>query len=625
MANTYGLNRKRNLNNQLSKWAEMSWKTTSPLRGHLDGETTIPFNSVPNSSDFPDYEGPHWFFKVGEDVSFNGGGGLYVTDVKLITDPLGSVEQFCSSIEPKHLKFKFRDGLERTFDIAEGIANSLSRDTAAEDFLVGVSGKENGNPLYTYQYGLRAVYRNYFTKDIQDDSAIYQVTCEITYVFKLSASDFDPGESVHHMNVYPQITWSYNTKDAPVNGTSYLALVDSVVVNRVPEPRVDEFEGAMKMALNPRNPANNEDVSVSSLWTDNNNSPANILDGDERKVAVIPAELLFAALPPGVGFGNLRTVKKIVPAWSSVFDYNKINLATEYQFDAVYAMNDAANADKLKRRKRKYRWPDYSATNYGLRLIKYPRQGMYDNIHTTGRMIESAFGHVGTHAPFCGVSCVHFHWRWGQLSDLQNITLAPTKFRGWNANRPNAQIGNSLIPPNQGLEVAIVNDDADVNANGTIGFGRQLLADKKVVWYKVKIHDAKVLRREVILENGLGYAYKYNTSSFAYYGLSLPLMLAALDEELMTHPEIVNQPSFTDWGFDPDPIPGLFSSNLEVGEFFADLVNLPAHLVYHTLYDYMRYFYDAEGTGQNKQQIPSGDFDVLQTGSQGSVISMENL
>src|SRR5207247_11382683 len=124
-----------------------------------------------------------------------------------------------------------------------------------------------------------------------------------------------------------------------------------------------------------------------------------------------------------------------------------------------------------------------------------------------------------SHAPFCGHSCVHMHWRWSGVAAGTAPVERRWYYKGWSTGKKiegNTRDHSPLIPPNQKLTVAICRPGhVRVNDAQILPTGRGKLDKlRKQIWYCVDvIHttDAPINenKQQVILEAGLGWAYRY--------------------------------------------------------------------------------------------------------------------
>jgi hypothetical protein len=206
--------------------------------------------------------------------------------------------------------------------------------------------------------------------------------------------------------------------------------------------------------------------------------------------------------------------------WSQVFDYVAGNLLQEREFIGTYG---PAGGTKYRggapARTLPYRWP--GPGDYPLIWVsKADRQGAYDNIHAHAKMPDpdSPCGNVQIHAPFCGHSCVHMHWRWSSVSS-HGAARDGWRYKGWSdpvggVPRANRTDNAPLVPPNQQVVVALCrpgaarfNDDHLINpaAPGALDPLR------KLIYYYVVVHNPNAGEPQVILSHGIGWGYRYAT------------------------------------------------------------------------------------------------------------------
>jgi len=246
-----------------------------------------------------------------------------------------------------------------------------------------------------------------------------------------------------------------------------------------------------------------------------------------------------------------------------VFDYTKLNMQTEAEIDAVWGPSDAMFAAT---RSRSYRWPQHpsSSVRYrGFFVTKLPRQGGYDNIHLHAKMPHpDPQGNLQIHAPFCGHSCVHMHWRWSNVSAGGALGGRGWQYKGWSTGsgaKAYQVQGAPLIPPNQKLRVALCSPARTRASDTTILGGSHLSLDvlRKLIWYHADVihtqdNPINANSQQVILEHGLGWAFRYSTpqESSAVDGLtdaisdSLPWTGVPTQEEMMNFFEQDVYPTF---------------------------------------------------------------------------------
>ena len=355
----------------------------------------------------------------------------------------------------------------------------------------------------SYPYGFKAAYSATMNG--------CEVTLELSIVLEGPAADFDPLRLLQEVRIYPQIglTWSYPGGSGPsaLRGTVH------IVCNT-----------AMATGSGSGN-------NVASLFSDTN-------DSTTGAVGVVPTSSNPGPTPrlvPGLGWhlGSFYW-----PNWSHMFDYCLTNLQTEKQVQAVYDQADAVSG-----RSGVYPWPP-GGSGCAITVTKTPRQGAYDNLHIHGDVgadpLDTAGG-AKVFAPACAEACLHVHWRWGPNVDL----LGLREYAGWSpdlaTSRSFAAPGEPLIPPNQGLRIAITGDSPTFDAQMNLTSSAALPGASKSVWYTADISSPPQGQRQVICEQGVAWAYAYNWMVlFAFtmltmIGLAATVGLAAtLPEELLS-------------------------------------------------------------------------------------------
>ena len=373
------------------------------------------------------------------------------------------------------------------FDLQLGFSHPESRVWMRKK---GVRQGTPPDPLF--QYGL-------ILKLINDFNGT-RVTLRISIVFRGSANDFDPGNIPVAMKFYPQIGWTWER-------TIFSG------------PTVNRFRGSIRITVNNRmehgeHSHHAEHGNAASLFADSNTSLIDLTRPSGGGV-----------LDGTAGFFRGYFFNGSYPSgWGMVFDYGQTDLTTAKEYPVVYGPQDTS---RLSNRERVYRWPPrisgQSTSDRGQFVIqKQSRQGYYDNIHIHARMSPYTNGDTQIHAPFCGHSCIHLHWRWSYVSTL-GAGVRSWKFKGWSQgvqSRSNTTVGAPLIPHNQKLIVAIcvpnqtrfseeniLNSDSNILLHGT----------NKMIWYCVDIYDVTTdqnLRlnsgeQQVIMEQEVGWSYRY--------------------------------------------------------------------------------------------------------------------
>jgi hypothetical protein len=209
-------------------------------------------------------------------------------------------------------------------------------------------------------------------------------------------------------------------------------------------------------------------------------------------------------------------------------------------------------------------------------------------MHVHARMQNNdAEGNVQVHAPFCGHSCLHTHWRWTALSASNATNNRGWAYRGWGTGPGAAAYSTDnspLIPPNQTVRVALCRRNATrYNANNIINEAAPATLDLlyKLIWYEATILKPNANEKQVVFDHGMGWAYRYclpsenNTISKLY--------------------TLVN--SFSALVFTISGIPALWTQQ-NVADFFEQDV-----------YPFFRYIDGVKTlTGNAINQIPTGDY-----------------
>lgn len=525
----------RDLKSQKTKWQEVIFATLRPVVSPV--AATTPKSETGRPPGTP-VGAPYWEFswQITPDT------GLKLTNL-VVRDTMeaGSSETVADTVDFTDFAVVFNDTTAGTFEpfpIATAFAHKES------SFQYGVQGESTASGVLDtlYQQGMRL-------KLVHEFGGTCKVTVRISIVFRGAINDFDPGGVPFSLNFYPQIAYSWEGMPGS-------------------KRRVKQFRGSVRITANNQTPAMGSHPGVAdnvvNFWTDSNISKNPYEDRVEtmKKGAsgtVLPLALMYAAPAP---FG-----------WGIVFDYNRIDLKEEQEYDAVYGPLD----DPLlyySTRTLLYHWPQSGAAKVNdFKVEKVPRQGYYDNIHLHGRMhAPDKRGNEQIHAPFCGHSCLHMHWRWSSISSNAAVGGRGWYYKGWsidNGAEAFSQAGAPLIPPNQKLTVAICKPDRTRASPAKIlppaGSRAALEKGRKLIWYCVDIADgfyAKLNQGEqqVIMEHGVGWAYRYAYpfESFPVYALytalaPIPLpptideLLALTQSDLMYFFEDRVYPSFRYW------------------------------------------------------------------------------
>jgi len=456
-------------------------------------------------------------------------------------DPNASVP-VAKVIDFTDLSVAFNDTLPNKFEPFPVTTAFGHKDSRFEFGSNGTNGNlDVGDPLY--QYGLKLTLVHEFN-DIK-------VKVCLSVAFRGATNDFDPGNVPVHLNLYPQIgyTWERTT-----TGTRFVrqfrGSVRITVNNETPATTRVPAEGDMGeiMAM----PAVHENIA--NCFADSNVSKET---GNTRCAIMIHGKTADLWNPPLILGGPSHRDKELINdpkpfGWGIVFDYLLMNAKQEVEYPAVYGPNDGAfYADPL--RTRLYKWPASGAgfvPDY--KVGKVSRQGFYDNIHLHGRMgMPDINGNEQIHAPFCGHSCVHLHWRWSGTAGGTAPEGRRWQYKGWSAKgkiEAYQTDGSPLVPPNQKVTVALCRPKHTRADDTHIVAGSAALDPlEKLIWYCADVIHTKDLpinqsEQQVIMEMGLGWAYRYALKSdndSAIYGIFSLLTLFNGAPKEYTQPRIM--------------------------------------------------------------------------------------
>jgi hypothetical protein len=429
---------------------------------------------------------PYWEFTY----QINYTSGLTLKNVVVRnTQGAGSTEPVFESIEFADLEVTFTDGSSFPFDLNRAF------DPAGADFKFCENGTRTtkGQVDNLFQRGLKM---EMVDNVLAGEGGMCKVRLELSFVFRGVANDFDPGGVPVDLAMWPEIGWTWYNEGAT--------------------KRVHKFRGSVKVTVNNRMAAAHQHGSspvpvanVVSFFADSNSSHA-----DTFRALRDPRSWSVAA---GFAFG-----------WAALFDYNLLLLPQEREMVCVYGPGEGPQHQLS--RGRAYPWGSRWLSNIPpqppvpapgvISLVKAPRQGYYDNIHLHARMGDpDDCGNEQVHAPFCGHSCVHLHWRWGLVSALPQGSLSGPgwRYRGWSnpdGGTPEAHttLGAPLIPPNQRLVIAICRPGATrVSHHAILGTPQPLDPLHKLIWYQADVREPKAGQRQVIFSHPIGWAYRYST------------------------------------------------------------------------------------------------------------------
>jgi hypothetical protein len=282
------------------------------------------------------------------------------------------------------------------------------------------------------------------------------VTLRLSVAFRGATNDFDPGGVPVHMNFYPQIGWTWKSTGASGRRVNrFRGSVRITVTNQTPASPAVPASGNMPAI--PAMPAVPENIV--NCFADSNVSKE---PGNTRSALMVKGKTADLYLPPIISatFRDKKLIEDARPfGWGMVFDYMLSNIQDELEYVAVYGPEDGVFYGP-DWRTRFYKWPASAAgfkSDY--KVGKAPRQGFYDNIHLHGRMhMPDIKGNDQIHAPFCGHSCVHMHWRWSGVAAGTAPEERRYYYNGWSTGKiiEGKHHGSQPTdPPNQRLTVAI--------------------------------------------------------------------------------------------------------------------------------------------------------------------------
>jgi hypothetical protein len=428
---------------------------------------------------------PYWEF----DYETNNISGLILSNI-VVRDSqnAGSTETVFESISFANVEVGFSSG-NVPFNFARAFLNPQSTFQFRQNGSRQV-GTAPVDPLF--QYGLKMTLKD----NVLVAPAYCEVVVELSVVFRGAKNDVDPGGIPVGMKVWPQVACTWN--NFPISTI-------------LPTARVTSFQGNIKIAANnkmfPHAGGHVMNENIASFFTDSNTS----MKGNQR-----------GNILTGRPFRNTAGVILGAPSgWGLVFDYTKLHVKQETE-EFVVITNPPVYARPLTT----YIWPDPSditsttMSSAALDLEKDNRQMRYDNIHIHAAMHNNdPFGNTQIHAPFCGHSCLHSHWRWSSISSNGATGGRGWQFKGWSTGL-NAQANSSdnapLVPPNQIIYVALTKPNANMFSPSQIintAAPQNLDLSTKLFWYRFIVSKPDANEKQVVMDHGLGWAYRYCTPS----------------------------------------------------------------------------------------------------------------
>jgi hypothetical protein len=561
---------KRKLNSQTIAFEEIDWDKSKTKTAAPKTNPSGTCNSLPLGTSATE---PYWVFSYEVNPSF----GLQIRDIKAInTQSAGSEEPVIKLLEFAEITVTFSDGTTSSFDINSALNNASS--TFMETEYGTLRPTSSYNPHTTPDPSCQ---RGLYLKLVDTFGGTCQVEVELSAVFRKSFADFDPGNIPIAMKIFPHVsmTW-YTIGTSGRKVTNFHCTVKTTLQNCMSMDHGSMSEDDMAGMAN-----------TAGFFTDSN-AAFDTWDTRNLSDGLLGLAALGAKID-GKPFG-----------WSMVFDYlrsldKKSGQNKETEIIGVYGPNDTGYFDT--ERSKDYGW-GFLSWIAKITCRKAPRQGMYDNIHVHATMPDDTHGNSPMHAPFCGHSCFHLHWRWSKTSSdgAEDPARKPT-YKGWSRaqtittprsaylTEPVAfsTTNAPLIPPTHRLKLAVTDSSTSRHSSTAIinsSAPGDLPDIDKTIWYEVDIIRPKGAYKQVIMEHGMGWAYGYNWNT-PVQGLAFVMDEYTLLGYFLTSHTPTQQ---------------------ELSDFFSNKI-----------YPAFRYF-DADDTS-SLEQIPQGSYKDSHT------VSMENL
>lgn len=519
------------LDNQQTIFEEIDWQqdSSAPLIADKDIEVTGRppglVTGLPATADEElENRRPYWEFTYRIDSTR----GLVIKNVvargtQHSTTAIQSEERVFQEVDFTDLQVTFDDGSIAMFDVARALSSA-----PPPTFKLMRGGKRQlgtvAPPDPLIQYGLLLS----LTDNVAQPAGSCYVTLDFVFVVRGAINDFDPGGVPVAMGCYPQLAWKWlETRGSTRRVTRFRGSVRITVDNVM----ADAHTGHGGVSPPKTNSAGLYSDSNSSFQTLGNASPAVVpkFPGGINIYALIDNRSILYGIAAMAGrqFGKPAS-------WGMLFDYMHANFKQEKEFVAVYGPEDKNFHRQTVQRRANYLWPTdgvHTAHNRYV-IIKTDRQGQYDNVHLHADMgRRDVNGQEQIHAPFCGHSCVHMHWRWSATA-AAGATERSWYYSGWSPFGPgmpkaHTTKGAPLIPPNQRLTVAICkprpgrfSTEQILDPNSL----EQLPERNKMIWYCADIVTPAPGQKQVICKHGLGWAYRYAmpNESDAVKGLCRP-------------------------------------------------------------------------------------------------------
>jgi hypothetical protein len=533
--------RRRSLDQQLSEYEAAGWIGPDPTRVPVTAAGAAA-RTVSGTTE----GGAVWTAQV----AVTREAGLVITGLKLQQrpgDPMAASEDVAESITFAGIAYDV-DGQLQALAVGDALDNT---DAPPElEVRTGTAGRA--------RLGVR-LRLHWRPRDGLGVHADLSLVCRSVY------NDFDPGGAAEACKFYPQLTLRWSRRNRAVAAVRRLS--GEVVVtatNRLmgamgghdhghPDGMVPERQTVMLLADSNASMTDHVyDLAVPVTWLSgrlmgNFDSP--------RGLAAFANWLAFSRQP-------------VLPEWSWLFDYGRRVDVGAAELTHVVVWESADTARGARRRTAITNWPLRPDPALGgapaETVVKLPRQGGYDNIHVNADMGLDTQGRAMIAAPFCADVCLHLHVRWG--TEAAAGAQEPLPFLGW-SDGPHAmshsRLGAPLVPPNQRITFGVQRPDT---AHTRIRYAAEIVAP---------IAD----RRQVVLEQGLGFAFTYNGLAFpdraklagAYGGALSPLVtagfVAGTDAQVRQFfRTIYERIRFYSYGFAPGtPAPQQIPVDVDVG------------------------------------------------------------
>lgn len=506
----------KTLSTQTTMFEEIDWQddVLSALTRDVDVSVAglppgVSMGLPATSEEALDGRTPYWEFTYRIDSAQ----GLNITNAvaratQRSTTSTRSTERVFQRIDFTDLVITFTDGSSTNFNVGRAIAAA----SASFQFRRNGSRRTVRPADRLMQYGLLLS----LTDNVLTGTGTCNVTLEFVVVFRGAINDFDPGGVPVAMGCYPQLGWTWSSAGCTKRVAKFRGSVRITADNVMAGEHVGHGSGHPPAA------------NIVGLYTDSNTSFSSL--GNLSPMVISPHSPSAAGTALGGMIADNRASIYGVPAmaarlrrqpasWGMVFDYLYANFQQEKEMVAVYGPNDGNFHVATTPRRANYLWPSTpSHTDYNRYvIIKANRQGQYDNVHLHADMGRpDIYGNTQIHAPFCGHSCVHMHWRWSGIA-AEGGGERTWYYKGWSDLAGGSSTAHStasapLVPPNQRVMVAICAPrPARFSADHIINPAAPaaLPARNKMIWYCTDVIEPAAGQKQVICEHGLGWAYRY--------------------------------------------------------------------------------------------------------------------